>query len=390
VNNDITIGMDLGNKQHVISILGGNGEVLEQVILKNTREEVHTFFECIPEGTSVVMEAGTPSCWIGNMLTQMGLRVVIGNPRKVRAIWDTTVKTDTRDSEMLARIGRFDEKLLGPIAMQNQEMQADLSIIKQRDMIVDSRTAFINNVIAEFRKAGVEVPHHDSTNFCKVMSPHIPKALKPALGGIMEIIAKISLEIKKYQKKIDALCRGKYAEQTSRLTQITGVGNLTALTVVLIIGDPERFTKRRNIGAYAGLVPKCDKSGDTDKQLRISKAGNRLLRYSLCNAAKYILYKGPDTNLRRFGERLIERGGRNAKSKAVVAVARKLSVLMLKLLVTGDKYEPLKSDAKCYRGKSSRPKGLSTGPGGAPTRLVGKEDFARISGLFKNNSKQIV
>lgn len=390
MNNDITIGMDLGNKQHVISILSGKGEVLEQVILKNTREEVQTFFECVPDGTTVVMEAGTPSCWIGNMLTQMGLRVVIGNPRKVRAIWDTTVKTDTRDSEMLARIGRFDEKLLGPIAMQNQEMQADLSIIKQRAMVVDSRTSLINNVIAEFRKAGLDVPHHDSSNFCRVMNPHIPKTLKPALDGTMRIIALMNNEIKKFQTKIDSLCKKKYATQTSRLTQITGVGNLTALTVVLIIGDPERFTKRRNIGAYAGLVPKCDKSGDTDKQLRISKAGNQLLRYSLCNAAKYIIYCGPDTNLRRFGERLIDRGGRNAKSKAIVAVARKLSVLMLKLLVTGDKYEPLKENIKRCRGKSSRRPGLSAGPGGAPRRLVAKEDFARIGDLFKNNGKQTV
>jgi transposase len=122
-----------------------------------------------------------------------------------------------------------------------------------------------------------------------------------------------------------------------------GVGPITALCFVLTIEDPARFAKSRSVGAYLGLRPKHRNSGEQQPQLRITKGWDRLLRRLLVSAAHYILGPfGPDTDLRRCGLRMAERGGKSAKKRAVVAVARRLAVLLHRLWVTGEEYEPLR------------------------------------------------
>jgi len=107
--------------------------------------------------------------------------------------------------------------------------------------------------------------------------------------------------------------------------------------------NPERFVKSRDVGPYLGLVPKQEDSGESQPQLGISKAGDTMVRRLLVGSAQYILGPfGPDTDLRRYGLRLCERGGKNAKKRAAVAVARKLAVLLHRLWVTGEVYEPLR------------------------------------------------
>jgi transposase len=126
------------------------------------------------------------------------------------------------------------------------------------------------------------------------------------------------------------------------LRQVEGVGPLTALTFVLTLEDPYRFEKSRSVGAYLGLVPASDKSGDRDPQRRISKEGDEMLRKLLVGSAHYILGPfGGDSDLRRHGEKIASRGAKNAKKRAAVAVARKLAVLLHRLWVTGEVYDPL-------------------------------------------------
>ena len=123
---------------------------------------------------------------------------------------------------------------------------------------------------------------------------------------------------------------------------ITGVGALTAVAFALTLGDPSRFGISRDVGAYLGLVPRQHDSGNHVSQLSITKAGNTLLRRLLVSSAHYILgVHGPDCDLRRYGERLMTRGGKNAKKRALVAVARKLAVLLHRLWVNGELYDPL-------------------------------------------------
>jgi transposase len=130
--------------------------------------------------------------------------------------------------------------------------------------------------------------------------------------------------------------------RSREVRQVKGVGPITALAYVLTLENPGRFVKSRDVGPYLGLVPKQEDSGESQPQLGISKTGDTMLRKLLVGSAHYILGPfGPDTDLRRYGLRLCERGGKNAKKRAAVAVARKLAVLLHCLWVSGEVYEPL-------------------------------------------------
>ena len=118
------------------------------------------------------------------------------------------------------------------------------------------------------------------------------------------------------------------------------MGPITVLAYILTLEEPERFDNSRSVGAFLGLTPRRDQSGETDRQLRITKAGNKYLRQLLVGCAQYILGPfGPESDLKEFGLRLAARGGKNAKRRAVVAVARKLAVLLHRLWITGEVYD---------------------------------------------------
>jgi transposase len=120
------------------------------------------------------------------------------------------------------------------------------------------------------------------------------------------------------------------------------VGPLTALCFVLTVEDPHRFERSRSVGAYLGLVPATARSGARDPQKRISKEGDEMMRKLLVSCSHYVLGPfGSDSDLRRHGEKIASRGGKNAKKRSVVAVARKLAVLLHRLWVTGETYDPL-------------------------------------------------
>ncbi len=169
----------------------------------------------------------------------------------------------------------------------------------------------------------------------------IPTELRETLQPLLRMIATLNEEIKSYDQKIEKLASEKY-RHTQLLRQVTGVGPITALAYVLTLETPLRFARSRDVGPYLGLVPKQEDSGDCQPQLGISKAGDQMLRKLLVGSAHYILGPfGPDTDLRRFGMKLCERGGKNAKKRAVVAVARKLAVLLHRLWASGEVYVPL-------------------------------------------------
>jgi transposase len=168
----------------------------------------------------------------------------------------------------------------------------------------------------------------------------IPEAFNTALKPILEMLRELTNKIRQYDLLIKKMTLNKYPE-TKRLTKVGGVGPLTALAYVLTLEEPERFGKSRMVGAYLGLTPRLDQSGQTDKQLRITKHGDGHLRRLLVGSAHYILGPfGPDCDLRTYGQKLMQRGGKNAKKRAVVAVARKLAVLLHALWRNGKEYEP--------------------------------------------------
>ncbi|WP_267926464.1 IS110 family transposase [Desulfolithobacter dissulfuricans] len=337
--HNVTIGMDLGDKNHVICIVDHAGRIVRRDTVTNTREALSEFFSP-HKGATVALEAGTHSAWISRLLSRLGCHVLVGNPRKLRAIWDSNDKSDTRDAEMLARIARMDPDLLYPVNHRGEQAQIDLEILQARDVLVRNRSSLINHVRGSVKALGYRLPGCSADSFHRQADEHLPEDLRGALEPVLTIIGQITSQIKEFDREIERISAERYPE-TELLRAIKGVGPLTALAFLLIVEDPARFGKSRQVGCFLGLTPRRDQSGETDRQLRITKAGNPYLRRLLVGSAQYILGPfGEDCNLRRFGLRLAARGGKNAKRRAVVAVARKLAVLMHRLWQHGEIYDP--------------------------------------------------
>ena len=250
-------------------------------------------------------------------------------------------KTDEIDAENLARLARVDPKLLYPLKHRGEESQAHMAIIRSREALVGCRTQLVNHVRGAVKSFGARLPKCPARSFHNKAAEHIPEALRPALGPILEQIGSLTQRIRDYDRKLEEISKESYPE-TDLLRQVEGIGPLTALTFVLTWEDPYRFERSRSVGAYLGLVPATEKSGDRDPQKRISKEGDEMLRKLLVGSAHYILGPfGSDSDLRRHGQKIASRGGKNAKKRAAVAVARKLAVLLHSLWISGELYDPL-------------------------------------------------
>lgn len=332
-SSDLTIGIDLGDRKHAVCVLDAAGNVLKHETITNNRGSLTALSRRHP-GALMVMEVGMQSPWISRFLTELGHRVLVANPRKVRAIYQNVRKCDRNDAELLARLARSDESLLSPVEHGTEEMQRDLLQIKLRDNVVRQRVDIISAVRFTLKSLGIALRSPNTACFAR----HARKTLgaeHPEILALVEpslcVLDTMTEQIRCLERAIEEMASEKYPE-AEFLTQVAGVGTLTALTFILTIGDPTRFGRKRDVAAYLGLVPKRDQSGETDKQLRITKAGDSYLRRLLVGSAQYILGPfGPDTRLKRKGLELAARGGARAKRKAVVAVARKLAVLLLTL-----------------------------------------------------------
>jgi transposase len=292
-------------------------------------------------GAAIAIEASAHSPWVNRVLAECGLVVTVANAREVRKIHQSNRKNDRSDAEILARMLRFDPKLLAPIQHRNASMQADISVLRARDTLVSARTSCINAVRGLVKADGSRLPRCSAEVFASRAAAYVPLSLMAAISPLLETIGTLTVQIRSYERQIEALGRERYPE-TGLIMQVTGVGSITSLAFVLTLADKDRFARSRDVGPYLGLVPRQYDSGDQHSQLQITKAGNGYLRRLLVNSAQYILGPfGPDCRLRRYGEHLMERGGKNAKKRAVVAVARKLAILLHYLWSTGAAYEPL-------------------------------------------------
>ena len=335
-----TIGLDLGNRHSYLVILDEAGELIREGRVQTRQRALEKVFGKLPR-SRIALEVGTQSSWVSRLLGRLGHEVIVANGRKLRLIYENPQKRDRVDAEYLARVARVDVKLLAPIEHRSEETQADLQVVKTRQNLVKARGQLINHIRHSMKVYGVQLPGCTAATFAKKVRAQIPQALGETIEPVLEIISELSHQIRRYGKQVEQLCQRKYP-QTESLRQIQGVGPLTALTYVLVVEHPQRFAQSREVGPYLGLCPRQDQSGERDPQLRISKAGDQLMRSLLVNCAQYVLGPfGPDSDLRRHGEKLAARGGKKAKKRAVVAVARKLAVLLHHLWVTGEEYEPL-------------------------------------------------
>jgi transposase len=335
----ITVGLDLGDKYHSYCMLAAEGQVLSRGRIANRSRALEREFSD-REPMLVALECGTHSPWVSRKLEQLGHRVLVANARELRLIYGGRNKSDAVDAEKLARLARFDPNLLSPIRHRSARAQADLAILRSRDALVRSRTMLINHVRGLVKSAGCRLPSCSAQSFHRRVCSHVPAELCGSVAPVLTMIESLTLRIKVYDVKVEQCCQERYPE-TERLRQISGVGPLTALAFVLTLEDPGRFRRSRSVPAYLGLVPRRAQSGALEKQLRISKAGDAYLRRLLVSCAHYILGRyGRDSALRLWGLSLAERGGGNGRKRAVVALARKLAVVLHRLWLSGESYEP--------------------------------------------------
>jgi transposase len=369
---DTTIGIDVGDKQSVFCVLDAQCKVVEEGGVATTPKALLKAFRRRVRAR-VALEAGTHSAWMSDLLTELGHDVVVANPRQLELITKSDRKNDRNDARLLARLARVDPELLSPIKHRAAELRADLAIIRARDALVQTRTKLINTVRGLLKSAGERISKCSSESFHKVAGREITGALRPAAAHVVKLIAQTTEAIKAHDKMVEELASEKYPE-TSLLEPVAGIGTLTALTFVLTVGEPHRFKKSRDVGAYFGLVPRQQQSSGSDPQLRISKAGDGLVRKLLVGSANYTLGRfGPESNLRSWGLGIAARGGKNGKKRAVVAVARKLAVLLHRLWVTGEAYEPLRRPpAKSGGAANTHAKTRRTEDGPAPDSSCGE------------------
>jgi transposase len=306
----LTVGVDLGDQWSNYCILGLGGETLVEGQFRTRKQEVAEFFQALAM-SRVVVEVGTHSAWVREIIAGFGHEVLVANPRLMEGSKRRRRKSDRIDAEKLARLGRMDPKSLHPIEHRSTEVREDLVILRARDALVKSRTELINSVRGQVKSMGGRVTGCSSVAFSQKATAEIPEEVHETLQPLLRLIATLSEEIKAFDQRIEKLAAEKYM-QTQLLRQVSGVGPVTALAYVLTLETPLRFARSRDVGPYLGLVPKQEDSGDIQPQLGISKAGDRMLRKLLVGSAHYILGPfGPDTDLRRFGMRLCERGGKN-------------------------------------------------------------------------------
>jgi transposase len=335
----LTVGVDLGDQWSHYCILGLEGETLAEGQLRTTQEDLATFFQGL-NGARVVVEVGTHSAWVQEVIRGCGHEVLVANPRLMDGSKRRKRKNDRIDANKLARLGRVDPESLYPIQHRSREVRQDLVMLRARDALVAARTEIINTTRGLVKSMGTRLPKCSSRSFAQKGEEAVAVEMREALLPLVRLAATLSADIKEYDKKIEEL--GEKYGHTTLLRQVKGVGPITALAYVLTLENPQRFAKSRDVGPYLGLVPKQEDSGESQPQLGISKAGDTMVRKLLVGSAQYILGPfGPDTDLRRYGLRLCERGGKNAKKRAAVAVARKLAVLLHRLWVSGEVYEPL-------------------------------------------------
>ena len=337
------VGIDLGDKKSRLCIVDEQGKIVSQEWVLTTPEAFSKRFG--DEAPMLIaMEVGTHSRWTSELLGRCGHDVRVGDARQLALITNSNAKCDKRDARTLALLVRADPRLLSPIEHRAENLQMDLTVIRMRDNLIETRTRLVSSVRGVVKATGARLPSCETACFPTEVVEAIPKPLLPALAPLLEVIDQLNEAIYEYDCRLEHWARTRYPD-SGRLTQVKGVGTLTALTFMLTVGDKERFSRTRSIGGFLGLRPRLSDSGDNHPQLRITKAGDGLLRKTLVECAQYIVGPfGQDSDLRRWGLKMIEEGNgsKRARQRAVVGVARRLAVLLLSLWKSGQIYEPLR------------------------------------------------
>jgi transposase len=338
---ELTIGLDLGDNSTHVCILAANGQKVDERSFPTERDVLRALFESFSgKQVRVVFEVGSQSRWVQKLARECGIEdVITANPRKLALISQSLKKSDEQDAFVLARAGRALPEMLSRVEHVSDEIFADRALMESRSLLVVQRAQIVHRIRSLTKSSGEKLLKCSTESFRRKMEESVPEFLRPSCDALFRIIEALDEQIDRIEKQLCKLAKEKYPI-VSKLQQIPGVGIIVALSFVLFVGDPSRFEDTRLIGAYFGLTPRKKQSGNSDPELGITKAGNGGMRKLLVLAAHCLLARGEDCGLKRWGLALCERGGRKAKKRAIIALARKLAVVMLAIWKSERDFDP--------------------------------------------------
>jgi transposase len=295
-------------------VLDGAGEVILEERVATGPEAMKKTFGKMPRSRKA-LETGTHSPWVSRLLSDLGHETIVAHARNVRLIGEGRRKDDRLDAQALARLARIDPQLLSPIQHRSAQAQADLSVIRARYALVRTRTALICAARGLTKSFGERIRSRYIRGFKPAMGDTLSPQLRVALGPLLSALETITARIREYDAQIEKLAEESYPD-VALLKQVKGVGTLIALTYILTLEDPMRFRKSRDAGCYVGLQPGRRNSGQSEPQLHITREGDSYLRMVLVQGAQHILGPfGEDSDLRRWGLKLAERGGKAERNE---------------------------------------------------------------------------
>jgi len=349
-----TIGADVSDRTTKICVMtkadGGERRIVIETTCATTEAGFEEAFSKFDRSWPVVFETGTHCRWMDRLFRRMGFKTIVGNPRKIPSITKSNTKNDRNDARELARLALADPAMLHPVFLRDEMFQQMLRFHHARNMLISQRTQTINQIRGFAKSMGHRIKCSSTEKFHELCKGDWPRALEECAWPLMGSLKAINLKIKAYDKLIARLAeRPEFKSMVERVRAVYGVGIIGSTVFIAAIGGrPDRFGHARDVGAYLGMTPRQDQSGDNDKQLHITHAGADIVRTTLVECAGVVMMSNArDTDLKLKGLRIAMHGGQIARRKAKVAVARGLAVTMLALLKDPEReYVPLSEDGR--------------------------------------------
>jgi len=349
-----TIGADVSDRTTKICVMtkaeGGERRIVLEATCATTKAGLEEAFSKFDRSWPVAFETGTHCRWMDGVFRKMGFKTIVGNPGKIPSITKSNTKNDRNDARELARLAIADPAMLHPVFLRDEVYQQMLRFHHARNMLISQRTQSINQIRGFAKSVGHRIECSSTEKFHEQGKAGWPRELEECAWPLMGMLKTINLKIKAYDKLIARLAeRPEFKSMVERVRVVYGVGIIGSTVFVAAIGGrPDRFAHTRDIGPYFGMIPKQDQSGDDDKQLHITHAGADIVRTTLVECAGVVMMdKSKDTDLKLKGLRIAMHGGKIARKKAKVAVARGLAVAMLALMQHPEReYIPLSEEGK--------------------------------------------
>jgi len=333
------IGVDFHKRFSRVVTLDNAGSVVDRLTLRHSdREGMVEYFRSKAGSATVTVEAVRGWYWLSELLTDLGVEMKLAHPRKVRLIAESTIKTDTVDAGTLAQLERTG--FLPEAYVPSREVRDSRELLRYRLTLVRIRTGLKNRVHTVVDKLGIDHPFSDLFGLSGrkfLQSLELRPVYQQQLTSYLELLDEVDRRLKAVTLQIKASVRPD--PRAELLMTIPGVAHITAYLLLCEIGDIRRFPSAKKLCAYAGLVPVTRQSADHCWQGRITKEGNRYIRWGMVEAACVATRK--DWGLAQYYRRVAVRRG---SLKARVAVARKLLTAVWHILTDGQPYRLTKPD----------------------------------------------